>query len=130
MEIEKDPVRKTVSHFSWLQKGYSKCCSTLLFWNIIFMWMHAFWYVCEKFCLAVLYSSYKFEPIKWHMKGNSRMVGGRCQEVSTKDGPLISCLQDQKQVPSQSTAFWSEATMWWGIMEWKIQHKQKMVCAS
>lgn len=34
------------------------------FWSIIFIWMLTFWYVCETFCLAGLYSYHECEPVE------------------------------------------------------------------
>lgn len=39
------------------------------------IYLGAFWYVCETFYLTVLYSHHKCKAIKWHIKGNCRMVG-------------------------------------------------------
>lgn len=72
MEIEEYPVRETISHFNGLQKGYSKGLTHCSFkYNI---YLDAFWHDCETLYLAVLYSYHKCEPVKWHIKGNCRMV--------------------------------------------------------
>lgn len=104
------------------------------FWSTIFIWMLTFWYVCETFCLWFV-----FIPQMWTcrtaVKGNCGMiglviatVGGRCQEVASRDRLLTSCLWDKKQDPSKSTAFWSEAAMW-EITEWERKCKQKKIYA-
>lgn len=107
MEREEYPGRKTIFHFNWPHKGYSECFSTLLFWRITFIWVCTFWYVCETFSLADLYSYHKCKPIKWHIKGNCRMVALVIDPVRRQmsgsgwgrgggaDRPLISCLQDR-----------------------------------
>lgn len=105
MEREEYPGRKPIFHFNWPHKGYSKCFSTLLFWSITFIWVCTFWYVCETFSLADLYSYHKCKPIKWHIKGNCRMVALVRRQMSGSgwgrgggaDRPLISCLQDQSR---------------------------------